>query len=150
METFKGVCVIGCDIHGVLQHKEKGRWADKEILDIDRHYGLFGVLAGVRDSQYKAIAADRGFPSDFEVVYDKQYNNPYHPSPLSTAGECFDTQIKGIWMGDHSFTHMTLEEIQRYDWKSIIDDVWLPESIKDMLLYCSNLKQWRIVIGFDS
>lgn len=136
---------MGCDIHGVLQHKEKGQWVDKEILDIDRNYSLFGVLAGVRGFYEVPIDEPRGLPKDFHVVERPEYTGTkYRPSAIyeSEYGD------PGIFMGDHSFTYLTLEEIQKYKHWHRID--YVQQEFKDLFFRCRDLSKWRLVLGFDS
>ena len=155
LETYWRIAVIGADIHGVLQHKEKGRWQTKEILDFDRNYELFGILAGVRSSR-KPIAPQRGLPKDFSIIIQKTYYHippdtfKYEKDPYGIVGEL--KSEPGIYMGDHSHTWLTLDEIQKYNWTKAVEreDVWVPEKLKDLIFFSRNLKNWRVVLGFDS
>ena len=100
---------MGTDVHGVFQAKRGDKWEDVEsIWEQDRHYALFAWLAGVRNGYGFAgipthaplipLAEGRGLPVDFKTnAYGDQ-----HPSPLDA---------EGIWMGDHSHTWLTADEI---------------------------------------
>lgn len=72
---------MGTDIHGVFQrhNKETGAWEDIEHkYEMDRHYLLFAVLAGVRNGRCFAgvktveavapIAEPRGYPEGFPLA----------------------------------------------------------------------------------
>lgn len=97
---------MGCDIHIRLEHRLDGKW---HKLDADvhedfgnRNYNLFGIMADVRNGTWgdklPPIAAPRGFPSDMsEPVIDAE------------------DEATG-WLGDHSFSWVTLRELQEYDW----------------------------------
>lgn len=89
---------MGTDIHCVFQRKDatSGRWRDVPSgYDRGRHYQLFAVLAGVRNGvgfagmktgeAVEPISYPRGLPDDFTN----------------------DT----VWMGDHSFSWLSGEEM---------------------------------------
>jgi len=91
---------MGCDIHLFVEKKEKDGW--KFIKDIDtdigRDYRLFSVLAGVRNTT-KAIpiSLPKGIPND---VSDAVHEN---------IDQC-------SFLGDHSHSFLTLEEILNFNW----------------------------------
>ena len=95
---------MGCDIHTVLQKKdETGKFIsiDHGLLD-GRNYELFGFLSEVRGMMppgYSGIAED-GLPDDFVVDSQGRHeiinNNGY---------------IEKVWMGDHTFGHVSLEDL---------------------------------------
>lgn len=107
---------MGTDIHSVFQAKlANGKWIDVPTkYDEGRHYYLFAWLADVRNGYGFAgvrthdpitpLSLHRGLPDDFEV---DQYG--YHPSEIA----CYRTSMNGTvkWMGDHSFTWLTADEI---------------------------------------
>ena len=66
-----------------------------------RNYTLFGVLAGVRDSNVVPIAEPRGLPDDMS------------PDVVALI-EDYDSD--DIDLGDHSQTWLLLSEILAYDW----------------------------------
>jgi hypothetical protein len=136
---------MGCDIHTILQKKEKGKWVDKEVLDIDRNYDLFGILADVRNnSGLKPIKEPRGLPADFEIV-----NKYYHPTNLKL---CFYDDQLGYFIGEHTYSWLTLKEVQHYPWERVIKKLcYNPgEFFGELFMRCRNLNRWRIVFGFDS
>ena len=150
---------MGCDINAILQHKEKNVWVDKKIVNIDRNYGFFSVLAGVRGS-FKPISQPRGLPKDFIMhetktgQFDRCFPNPneytrsLHPTPLCTEDNGY--QQGYIFIGDHSHSYLTLHEINKYNWAKIKENVFVDDEFRDLFLYCRNLRNWRLVFGFDS
>ncbi len=132
-----------------MQKKEKGKWVDKEILDLDRDYTLFNILAGVRGDSYKPISYPKGLPEGFEMTNRKEAMCTYHPTHL-TKDEDWDPGV--FWMGEHSYSHLTLQEINKYNWNKVYlkDDYWPQREFTDLFIRCKNLKNWRIVMGFDS
>lgn len=117
---------MGCDIHlyAEARDSEGAPWRNVNALEEDeiydpetyevigtkmrptrfysgRHYGLFGVLAGVRwKCPHGAIAEDRGLPEDIS------------PEVREEASD---------WGGDgHSHSYATLEELITYDWTKCI------------------------------
>lgn len=115
---------MGCDIHAVFQAKRNDKWADvpSPKWDQDRHYFLFAWLANVRNGYGFAgvpthtaitpISEPRGYPPDFDVDDDE------HPTTM----EAIDPKRRGwmeddekrrptAWMGDHSHSWLTADEI---------------------------------------
>lgn len=96
---------MGCDIHSVMEIFVDGAWrlvgetktedgftrVDYEPLN-DRNYDFFGLLAGVRREVPNPIAAGRGTPED--ISWDES--------------ECG-------FLGDHSFSWVSLADIEAYD-----------------------------------
>lgn len=87
---------MGCDIHGIVEGKFNGEWQTIEEFIDDRNYDMFAILADVRNGfgfagapsgeGFQAISSQRGLPADFKPPYN-------------------------YWMGDHSFTWVTLTEM---------------------------------------
>lgn len=107
---------MGCDIHAVFQAKRPdGYWdAIESEYDERRHYLLFAWLADVRNGYGFAgvptheavtpIASARGFPEKFWVeseAYEPQYDFGPKPNGYSLSK----------WMGDHSHSWLTADEI---------------------------------------
>lgn len=103
---------MGTDIHGVFQAFDNGQWRDVESnYDQDRHYQLFAVLAGVRNGYGSAgvptgepvtpIAQPRGLPADFAMHGDSH--------PIAELAHMDPSRRK--WMGDHSHSWLTGEEM---------------------------------------
>lgn len=94
---------MGTDIHTVFQAKRGKEWVDvKSKFEENRHYFLFSWLADVRNGYGVAgvptydpvvpLAKPRGLPKDFTVEDD-------------------DTAHNGKWLGDHSHSWLTADEI---------------------------------------
>jgi hypothetical protein len=115
-------CVVGnWDYDQYLKAKEEEEEAGKadlgwrsyyyrEIFEewySGRNYHLFSILADVRNGfgfagirtgeGYVPISKPKGFPDDFDV---KEVEGDYG----------------GGWLGDHSFSWLTLRELLEYDW----------------------------------
>jgi hypothetical protein len=120
---------MGCGIHLAVQRRNGDRWervervreqygeVGREKLYNGRNYVVFAALAGVRNGYGFAgcvthdplipIAPERGFPLDF-------------------ADQLVDDSHEGTWMGDHSFTWVTLDEIEAYDWsRDLLRSGWV-------------------------
>lgn len=119
---------MGCDIHIGLERRVDGKWERVPVVDpwhaqyrkrfwkpgelvlpqnfADRNYDLFGILANVRNGTWghelTPIAEPRGWPDD----------SPTDPHA--------DTGADGPWYGDHSFSCVTLAELQAYPWDATI------------------------------
>jgi hypothetical protein len=126
---------MGCDIHIAIQRQEgDGTWREviyqDELYDFQkeqgdkpvdgipvaprvfhgRNYDLFAILANVRNGRgfagiktgdgWPSIASDRGWPSDF-----------IEPAPNPAYLEDGPR-----YMGDHSFTWISLDELKAFDW----------------------------------
>lgn len=123
---------MGTDIHGVFQRRnETGTWEDvPHNYEMNRHYQLFAVLAGVRNGRgfagvvtgepVKPISEPRGYPfdpdnhhHDFDVDLDEDSH------PISTLDHMDPRRQKWhekgepmqIWMGDHSHSWLTGAEM---------------------------------------
>lgn len=141
---------MGCDIHSIVQTRNSdGSWSTvpSQFYD-DRSYGLFALLADVRNySEVPTIHKRRGLPDD--IV--NQLEN--------------DDEIDGVWLGDHSFTWYTLDELLDFNYKQrfvdkrefgnpdcAIEDI-IPDyyfSILEELKKLGDPKNTRIVMGFDN
>ena len=117
---------MGTDIHIVIQVYEYDRWTTvpyRELLEdgsiwpresqadivlpghfTSRCYSLFGILADVRNGT--------GFGGC--VTGDPW---PYIAEPRGLPPECDDADD---YLGDHSFTYITLEELQAYPWDTVV------------------------------
>ncbi len=112
---------MGTDVHAVWQAKKDGKWVDiPSKWEQDRHYFLFAWLADVRNgfgfagipthTPVTPIAAQRGFPEDFEG--DDEHKTDYENMDPSRQQYTKREEFEGsIWMGDHSFTWLSADEI---------------------------------------
>lgn len=117
---------MGCDIHAVWQAKKDGKWIDvPSKYDEDRDYELFAWLAGVRNRfDIKPIDQPRGLPEDFEM------ESGYHPDP---SGISEYTRDGARWMGDHSFSWFTADELLAAP---------APDCMKSGLIALEQIKDW--------
>lgn len=129
---------MGCDIHIVIQVQDSGgAWREQPwqeapyewekdqpaVPDVpiapnifrQRNYDLFGLLADVRNGHgfagiqtgegWPSIAPNRGLPDGLAV--DAVLPNPKYPEDGPRS------------LGDHSFTWVTLDELQAFPWDHI-------------------------------
>jgi len=125
---------MGCDIHIAIQRQEPdGTWRElpwQHVWQFEgaapavkgvpvapdcfrgRNYDLFAILANVRNgrgfagietgSGWPSIAPDRGFPDGFDP--DKTLPAANYP------------ERGNRYMGDHSFTWVSLDELKAFPW----------------------------------
>lgn len=112
---------MGCDIYIAIQKRVDDQWQDVPWTSADkltfreddlrasainmpeqfdwRNYNLFAILANVRNATWgpplTPIAEPRGLPADYYYSYTNDY--------------------KG-WLGDHSFSYVTVRELLDYPW----------------------------------
>ena len=126
---------MGTDIHISWQYKKNGIWeiipfikdsSGRNCLQF-RNYDNFSLLAGVRNGYGFAgvkigepvipIAEGRGFPKDMGGIFDDTtYYDEYEISLLYRGyiyGKFGITAVND-YLGDHSFTWMTLQDIIDY------------------------------------
>lgn len=116
---------MGTDIHGgfIKLNKDGTKQPIKTNWEMDRDYTLFAILAGVRNGYGFAgcyrhepvapIAEGRGLPAWLSVCEDDNESpDVYNKWEKDTLGD---------WIGDHSYTYMTLDEILSWEgWKEHI------------------------------
>jgi hypothetical protein len=112
---------MGCDIHGVFQKKDGNKWVDvPSTYDMNRHYQLFAVLAGVRNGYGFAgvptgdaivpISEPRGLPDDFEGGETHPLASVELMAPFLQEYHTKDEPIE-VWMGYHSHSWLTGAEM---------------------------------------
>lgn len=115
---------MGTDIHGVFQAKVDGKWLDvPSNYEQNRHYLLFAWLGNVRNgygfagvpthSPITPLSDNRGLPHDFAMDGDSH--------PIASADiraprrrefwDAEDPDYLREWMGDHSHSWLTADEI---------------------------------------
>lgn len=132
---------MGCDIHAVVQVKQPdGSWKTAELpipeedqkyfgqgaqtstnsfgWFLNRNYDMFAILADVRNGSgfagcdtgngFVPIAPHRGLPVGVELSGYTDENQWKHTDELD-----------GVWMGEHSYTWLTLEEFLNNDWNQV-------------------------------
>lgn len=121
---------MGTDIHGVWQRRNKAAtketnlqsWEDIESrYTQDRHYQLFAVLADVRNGYgfagvitgepIKPVSDPRGLPNDFYMVDDAHPITDIKFVDSRRVEYYTADEAKEIWMGDHSHSWLTGEEM---------------------------------------
>ena len=143
---------MGCDIHAIVQAKTDSGWKDIPTKwDQDRHYFLFGWLAGVRNMDVTPLAQPRGLPPDFSVI-----DGDLHPSTLDVLKDwevsAPDSDgVMGRWMGDHSRSWLTADEILATPPpQSPGDGDVLAYFVDEIRRLKAEHGEVRIVFGFDS
>jgi hypothetical protein len=92
---------MGCDIHAVLVTEKNGKLEIvKDDAIPDRSYVLFGALAGIRSNLIEPLPQVRGRGLTKEMIE----LFPYTVDERSSLD-------KGAYIGDHSFTYLTLSEL---------------------------------------
>ena len=125
---------MGTDIHGVFQRQnpETKAWEDiPHNFRMERHYQLFAVLADVRNGtgfagvktgeRVTPIAEPRGYPEDFvhacfcpdhgEVCDDRHPITTIEVIDPRRREYYEDPRPMNIWMGDHSHSWLTADEM---------------------------------------
>lgn len=116
---------MGTDIHGVFQrrNKETQQWEDiPHNYRMERHYQLFAALAGVRNGTgfagvktgeaMQPIADRRGYPEGFQVDEDThKVATLEHIDPRRREYFAAGEDPLEVWMGDHSHSWLTGEEM---------------------------------------
>lgn len=128
---------MGCDIHGFTEVKIKEQWHAYSALNIDRHYALFGRLAGVRSNEHEPIVEPRGLPENISIVTDWQYrewDSDAHTTSWLTHKEMAEIQE----YAENKLGYKCYERIFGYldgnDWDE------LPDGIEDA----------RVIFWFDN
>ena len=131
---------MGCDIHIVIERLDDGVWREVPYRRIRtaappptnaavatapecftmRNYDLFGILADVRNGVgfagvrmgdgWPSIAPDRGLPDGFSVKAVAPDPNRPDDGPR--------------WLGDHSFTWVSLDELKAFPWDAIVTTLY--------------------------
>jgi len=121
---------MGTDIHLAAEVYKGGFW---HLSDVDlpayRNYRAFAILADVRNGYTFAgmdsgdpvvpISYPRGFPKDMSLELRELLDGEDEEDWLGDEGmgdfSVDDEEPEYIWLGDHSFSWVTLEELINYD-----------------------------------
>lgn len=106
---------MGTDIHMVIQKRqgdynnELTPWKTVESHDMSRCYDAFSILADVRNGYgFAGCPTGEGF---VPISKPKGFPVGYIPSELDDEDDA-----TGTWLGDHSYSWLTLKELLDYDW----------------------------------
>ena len=125
---------MGCDIHGVFQERHGNKlplWVDIESkYEFNRHYQLFAVFAGVRNGfgfagiptgdSVDPISEPRGLPDDFVVKNGEDHPVNFEDVLSEIDRECqTDGEEPYVWMGDHSHSWLSGEELIEWRKKDV-------------------------------
>lgn len=84
----------------------------------NRNYDLFGILANVRNGRgFAGIPTGQGWPS---IAPGRGFPDGIDPESYNRGDD--DAYVRGVpsgYMGDHSFTYVTLNELQAFDWDGV-------------------------------
>lgn len=105
---------MGCDIHMIVEVRKSAKEPWRPVSRPgygDRNYDLFAILANVRNRHgFEPIAEPRGLPDD--ISHEDNW--------------AMDEDGERVWLGDHSYTWLTLAEILGFDWdKKITIRAWV-------------------------
>lgn len=116
---------MGCDIHGVVQRCEGGKWITYREGYDERNYEAFAHLAGVRNGyNVTPIASPRGWPKGFTVRQgshrlpdDFRWRAGSHREKYARETNFGNPRdFAAYWMGDHSFSWVSLRELVEREW----------------------------------
>lgn len=107
---------MGTDIHIAAEFYRNGSWNLADIpLTQDRNYRAFAVLANVRNGYgfggfstgepLVPISEPRGLPDDISLGLRTKLEKKYED----------DEDAEHFWLGDQSFSWVTLKELLEYD-----------------------------------
>lgn len=149
---------MGCDIHMVAQVKRDGKWQTVDGLSTDRNYDLFAILAGVRSGYgvrgiptgdgFLPIDWPRGLPTDLEGTSEDHCLGDHSFSWLSLRElqECDLTRTTRKYRWSKSMKRMEVLAPQTY--RDCVKHVW--DELLSRLVSIGNPDEVRIVFGFDS
>jgi hypothetical protein len=112
---------MGCDIHIIAQKRDaNGKWVKIEGEFSEgpspfdwRQYGMFAFLADVRNySDIKPLSQPRGFPEDFDRGAVEEF----------VADGDHGDEVIYDWMGDHSYSWLSVAELSAVDYDQMIED----------------------------
>jgi hypothetical protein len=127
---------MGCDIHAIVEYdeyKDGKSWTRFCNPNLPRSYSTFGVLAGVRSTEFSPLISPRGLPDHYSNYYEDNY--------------------VGDYVGDHTFAWLTpgefrkaLELLKLKDYQPHVEYL----AVADLMDRLAIQYPVRIVFGFDS
>lgn len=131
---------MGCDIHIVIQRQDADGWHEvpyqKVYANIGqtpvngypvepegftaRNYDLFAVLADVRNGRgFAGIKMGDGWPS---IAPNRGCPEGFNPESVAPDPQYKDEGPR--YMGDHSFTWISLDELKAFAWDSVVSKLY--------------------------
>jgi hypothetical protein len=129
---------MGTDIHIAVEVRRPDGWHLSDlVVTQNRNYRAFAVLADVRNGYgfagsdtgeaLKPISEPRGLPADMSpelrLRLDENENENERAAPVD-----IDSEENAFWLGDHSFSHVTLRELLDYDLRRLPASIARPAS----------------------
>src|ERR1700684_1139747 len=99
---------MGCDIHGVIERRTAYGWKRLEgaYFPNNRNYDVFAILADVRNGRgFAGVKIGEGFDP---IAESRGLPDGYTPDKYSSDD---------FWLGDHSYSWLTLREVFEYDYE---------------------------------
>lgn len=143
---------MGCDIHVVAEVRSGDKWSLSDIeIPHGRDYNSFAILANVRNGygfagcdtgdELQFISLPRGLPVDLSFELNDKLQN--------------EKETDFFWLGDHSFSWVTLQEMLDYPYAGEIVTRGLvtAEQAKKYKLTGEAPKTWcgwTNIIGYES
>ena len=120
---------MGTDIHGaIFKRNSEGEVRFVRIADLSRDYNSFAVLGNVRNGYgFAGVKTGEGF----NYITDRRWL----PDWLDLDDGFFRTNEVEEWLGDHSYSYMTVKEFLDFDWEqsTICQGVVNSEEYKSLL-----------------
>jgi hypothetical protein len=155
---------MGCDIHSHVEVRKGDYWEDVEFHPFrDRSYGVFALLAGVRNySAVTPIAEPRGLPYDLAFMTKHKYSewkDDAHSTSWLDAKELLDFDYDAT-MEDCRYTRQegpgffnggaTCEPGagRKMTWREFLPDDYFRDL--EMLRVVANTGPTRVVFWFDN
>lgn len=125
---------MGCDIHMHVEIRKRDKWLLYNQPNIDRDYGLFEKMAGVRGHVSEAISPPKGLPGDVSEVtkidHDYDGSDAHSESWLSldeitALNKWWDSNREGFFEGQFGYIFGNGYDYHKYpnDLQPPIDDV---------------------------
>lgn len=156
---------MGTDIHLAAEYYQEGRWHLAHIeLPCYRNYRAFAILADVRNGYTFAgfdtgdpvipISYPRGLPDDMSeelraLLDNEDEEDDWQLDQEDLTSILDEEEQHHLWLGDHSFSWVTLQELLDYD----LDQ---PVSLRGMVspeaarLWHENREPPAVVAGYSS
>jgi len=128
---------MGCDIHAYVEYSNGTRWRTLAEVDLDRNYGMFGLMAAVRVPGI-ALHQPRGLPPEcgWQVA--------------EAAKDYGDNGHSHSWLSTKEF-HICCDEYERKGGAYAFQSIWMYRAVAAMMNIAEAAeKPARIVFWFDN